>query len=719
YSGSNFNLINNILSNIGGGYSIYTTHTGTFNASDHNNLFTTGQVLGYWNGNQANLAAWNTASGKDANSLSIDPLYTSNTDLHVREITLNLAGTPVVGVADDIDNEPRDPVTPDIGADEFVPPAPDDAGVVSIDAPFVPFAVGNQNVMVSVRNYGSATLTSVTVQWKLNGTLQTAYNWLGTIATGAVSSINIGNSSFNLGTAYNIEAWTVNPNGVVDTLNYNDTSKIGNLYAALSGNYTIGGALPDFTNFSVPANILNYGGITGPVIFDVRSGTYQEQLNLREITGSSATNSIIFRSETGDSSDVTITYSAGSSNNYTVQLDGSDYVTFTKMTIEATGGSYARVIDVRNGATNCTFTNNRLIGISSAGTYDSRALFYSPSGFLDGNCTIGNNYFEDGSYGVLLLGGGSTSLESGNTIHNNTFDDQYYCAVRLYYQDAPSITSNTITPTTYSNFRSIEVSYCNNALEIAKNTITGGVGAYGILMSNCNGGGNRGLIANNFIQIGGSSSAYGIYIQQSSLQNIYFNSVNITSSNANYGRALYISSSGNANLNLLNNIFANTGGGYASYIDQSTAVSNSNYNDLYTTGANLGYWLGNQADLSAWQATSGFDGNSFEVDPLFYTSNNLHISQSILDSAAISVIGITDDIDGETRSAAFPDIGADEFDNFNYDVGIIGLVSPVSECDLSPSENVTVTIQNFGALPQTGFDVAFSLNGGAPVVENV
>ncbi|MEJ2545484.1 MAG: FG-GAP-like repeat-containing protein, partial [Calditrichaceae bacterium] len=60
-----------------------------------------------------------TESTMDANSLSIDPGFTSDTDLHIASETLDGAGTPIAEVDVDIDYQNRHPLHPDIGADEF------------------------------------------------------------------------------------------------------------------------------------------------------------------------------------------------------------------------------------------------------------------------------------------------------------------------------------------------------------------------------------------------------------------------------------------------------------------------------------------------------------------------------------------------------------------------------------------------------------------------
>src|SRR5690606_142260 len=67
----------------------------------------------------------------------------------------------------------------------------------------------------------------------------------------------------------------------------------------LSGTYTINGALPtagtNFNNFQDVAAQLNQCGVSGPVVFNVVSGTYNEQVEIGNILGASAANTVSFR----------------------------------------------------------------------------------------------------------------------------------------------------------------------------------------------------------------------------------------------------------------------------------------------------------------------------------------------------------------------------------------------------------------------------------------
>jgi hypothetical protein len=90
-------------------------------------------------------------------SLSVIPLFKSETDLHVKETTLNNAGLPLPVITRDIDGEPRSINNPDIGADEFNP-FQTDAGIYKIISPKNPFPKGENNIIICLKNFGSDTL---------------------------------------------------------------------------------------------------------------------------------------------------------------------------------------------------------------------------------------------------------------------------------------------------------------------------------------------------------------------------------------------------------------------------------------------------------------------------------------------------------------------------------------------------------------------------------
>jgi hypothetical protein len=128
YLGNTNNVVNNNFAHKGSGYSYYAATPAAINTSDYNNFYCRGTNSAHWNGNHTTLASFQSASGKDGNSVATNPGYFSDTDLHAVSVEINGKATPLARVLDDIDGEPRDASTPDIGADEF-----DSTAVVSID----------------------------------------------------------------------------------------------------------------------------------------------------------------------------------------------------------------------------------------------------------------------------------------------------------------------------------------------------------------------------------------------------------------------------------------------------------------------------------------------------------------------------------------------------------------------------------------------------------
>ena len=97
------------------------------NASNYNVLAATGATVGYWSGDQT-FAGWQTAAASDANSTPAGVNYVNSaSDLHLvpsANSPVNGKATPIAGQTIDIDNDTRDAVTPDPGADEFTPIIP-------------------------------------------------------------------------------------------------------------------------------------------------------------------------------------------------------------------------------------------------------------------------------------------------------------------------------------------------------------------------------------------------------------------------------------------------------------------------------------------------------------------------------------------------------------------------------------------------------------------
>lgn len=135
------NVRNNIFSNTqtggtGKAYAIANaSSTFTNMSSSFNDLYVSGAStfvgqtggLGTAGTDRADLAAWNTATGSDTapDSISMDPVFVNPaSDLHLQTSPLSSpalgAGTGLLAVTVDYDNDPRPTANPDMGADEVV-----------------------------------------------------------------------------------------------------------------------------------------------------------------------------------------------------------------------------------------------------------------------------------------------------------------------------------------------------------------------------------------------------------------------------------------------------------------------------------------------------------------------------------------------------------------------------------------------------------------------
>jgi trimeric autotransporter adhesin len=123
------NALHNTQNNGTGNNYAIGLNSGTFVnlTSNYNDFYVTTDATHFVGGtgslasptNQATLTSLQTATGQDANSLAVDPLFVSVTDLHLTAASPAIwAGTPIGGITTDIDGDTRCVAAPSIGADE-------------------------------------------------------------------------------------------------------------------------------------------------------------------------------------------------------------------------------------------------------------------------------------------------------------------------------------------------------------------------------------------------------------------------------------------------------------------------------------------------------------------------------------------------------------------------------------------------------------------------
>ena len=734
---------NNIAYNSGGGIAVNFVNNTDLDSVDYNDWYTKGATLGEFNTAKYTTANWVLNTSLDSHSVFVNPRFTSSTLLITSAAQCYDAGDSVL-VHNDYFGRTRNPKRPCIGAVEFTLPA-NDAGVSSIDSPSSNFCkTGAANVYASITNFGIAALTTASVGWSVNGVAQKAYNWTGSILTGKSDSVIIGSYSFASGTSYSIKAWTYSPNGVTDSNPTNDTSLITGVQQGLSGTYsigstgaysTIGGAIAD----------LNTRGICGPVTFNIANGSYNEQDSIGTVSGASAINTITFQSQSGDSSKVNWNYAAGTARDYLLKINASAYITVKQITMHATGAANTTILVSILGSYHLTFSNCRFIGVNkstspsivAAGTPTNGFFGLTYPGDLDSDITITNNYFSNNNNSIYLMGTGiNTGEQTKNVISNNTSDSANVSGIYLQYQNNTIVTKNMVSgyggAGGFNIIAGINLTNCDGNLNVSGNNVQGSGNIYGIYASTCLGGGhNQNEIYNNFIAIaqgaagggGGGGRPYGVYVTNSTYQDIYFNNINMYNTNAN-GYAIYTTfgafGGAGGHSQIENNNFVNAGGGYAMYNSVATTFYDSvDYNNIYTTSATtLAYWgTKAYATLAAYTAASG-QVYTQSLDPKYTSATDLHISNKILFGKGTSITGIATDIDGKTRFSP-PTIGAVELSIHYNDAGLTVINNPADKSSICGGQsNINVTLKNFGLGKLTSAVINWMVNGTTQTAYN-
>lgn len=550
-----------------------------------------------------------------------------------------------------------------------------DAGIIEAYIPS--YCLGDSaDISIELKNWGFNVIGSADINWSIDGVLQAPFSFTGAIAPGASDSIYLGKHMFAGTPPYDLKFWAANPNNQTDTVEFNDTLKMQVGGPALGGTYTVdpgqAASTTNFTSIQSMVTALNLSGICSPTTVNIAPGVYNAALNLSNIIGLSATNTLTI--DGGDSSQTIITQN-GSYAFATLTFDNVDYVTVRNLTVEHTGTSGDAILFYEadyNEVSNCVSRVD--VNSTSSAIYN-----ISFSGSPTANFTVANTHYNTvqntrivgGYYGIRMYGS-SAQLTRGNRILNNEMDSVYYYGMYNYYIDSVDIIGNNIDMTNRSNQYAdgLYIYYSNN-IEVSANNIY--AEDYGFYWYNYNTYAThqrRNAIVNNMITSVNSDPVYLGYVDS---LDIFYNTF---SANDASEPALYITG-GTAvpigGYDMRNNIF-NSEAYYALMMYEPDSIFIKMDYNLYnsTNYSSLLYIDGTTyADLLAYQtANSALNSNSVEGDPGFYSPTDLHSFSSLVNDAgdaAVPTINnpITVDIDGDLRpspNGLSVDIGADEFD---------------------------------------------------------
>ncbi|MFM8513098.1 MAG: beta strand repeat-containing protein, partial [Bacteroidota bacterium] len=160
--------------------------------------------------NYNTLAAWTTASGQDANSVTIGPNFASITNAIPSSAAMDNLGTPLAYVTIDRTGGSRNPVTPDMGAYEYTPSSID-LGLVSVNAS-ASCPAGGQPLTATIRNVGASAfdfaLDPATVTVNVSGPIPQSFTATinsGILDTASTMTITVTNLlDLSIGGAYTL-----------------------------------------------------------------------------------------------------------------------------------------------------------------------------------------------------------------------------------------------------------------------------------------------------------------------------------------------------------------------------------------------------------------------------------------------------------------------------------------------------------------------------------
>lgn len=475
---------------------------------------------------------------------------------------------------------------------------------------------------------------------------------------------------------------------------------IGIFSQPLNGSYTIGGSNPDFITLQDAANGLKVNGVSGPVFFNIRPGTYSKNGGNNTVlildslvAGLSSTNRVTFQPDDAAGGNVdNVVLEMNITNPSTADarlvLVSLDFVTFHNITFKEADASQHlfnnRLVELQTSFYNSVvvedivFDGCKFIGSDPTGTEAGIAF-----GQGVGDITIRGNTFIRLLIGISGTSGTSTSIGS-IIIEDNQFlagwrsssgsGNPLGSAMEIFCQKL-IVRGNFVDFSGSFNggYRGISIAVPSGTEDVIleQNSIRGPVSAAMIVHGSAAVQADSIVIANNMInvsvyQVWANEYASGLVVMTNNVD-IIFNTIVLTGSGA-VGLGIYGDNSDVFNNIIINKPISGFNIGYDQGNMQSTNLR-SDYNVIYMqlgSGSSGPQVIRNGAQyfsLTDYQTATGLDTNSVSKDIEFVAPDDLHLTECQSQDPelrGIPIPGITIDFDGEIRDPISPLIGADE-----------------------------------------------------------
>ncbi|MCM1109370.1 MAG: DUF4465 domain-containing protein [Clostridium sp.] len=534
------------------------------------------------------------------------------------------------------------------------------------------YATGTAGTFTPNNLYGTLTEGTATVEGSYTMTdNETYYFWLtGDIDTAA----EVGDKPAMVFTAFTA-------NGIVTT---EETPARGEteIKAGVSGTITVG-AGADYGTIQAAVDHIA-AGIDGPVVISIKRGIYNELVNIPEIPGASALNTITIQSETGDYHDVKVYHNHYSEPVYSEDkmfheygvftIAGADHVTVRGIEFTTEDITFPGILHVKNVSRNVTIEDCYVYTETVTSYSNDINLIYtyarSEANQNNDRLTVRGCLLEGGYIGVRLGGTSTVALpkQVGGVVENCVLRNQGSKGIYAYDELGATIVNNTFensvsdASTCYGidiNVR--EANALQTRIEGNRFNFSSPKAAIPLYMRNMVGTADVPvLVLNNEIVLDSrSASGAGIEVSSaSSYLNIAHNSVRLTGTD---GRAMWFNDSMGEGVNVVNNIFQNETAGpvYRFYKEANVATVNLSHNVISTSGTTFAHAGGDIATYEDWLALSA-EADGYNETVSFLSDEILEPAEegSLLHAAALDYVTV--DITGTPR-AGQPTIGAYEY----------------------------------------------------------
>ena len=715
--GMDMHFYNNNFISYTPGYPMYfssNTLIGKEMLLDYNNSYGN-SYIGYLGGAKVTLNDWILAS-QDQNAANVNPTFAnyakSGKCLHYTGLSCPM----FAGVTKDIQDSARKAQTA-MGC-YTSSQVPFDAALIRfVNLPVSVTAGQATTVKVRLMNAGAKdTIRSIRVNWTVNNTAQTPFDWKGNLLPYADTTLTIG--KFNPVSGVNeLLVWTSMPNGMRSDDNADDDTLRASIYgcqSALKGTYAIGGSKPDFKSLDDALFVLSTCGVGGPVRFELAPGQYNPMVFSGIYQGMSKTNTVTITSQDNNN------MAEINCGTFGVQITGgASYFRFEHLKLNGHSANYGFYI---NGAANDIQIKYNDIQMNPATTSTQYAI-YCTSGQIRNYIHVVGNRIDGGYYGIYFYNGTSNTPANHGRYHridSNVITNVYYYNVYGYYTDFESVSHNRLTDRTAnknSNFYGIYTSYCNhnmmqgNRIHAMNNEKYSS--AYGLYLYYSNYPGyeqsvkDTAYVYNNELYIQ-ASNTYPIYNYYSRSQ-VFHNSVYARpTANSGYGMYLYTGNN-TAYIQVKGNNVCMMHGTtcYPIYCGGTISYFQFDYNNYYSTESQyLAYMGGGRKTLTDVQT---YDPHAVKVYPDFLNVDN---DMRIFKDANIACPAfLANDILDSVRPAKSY-MGCYEGAVMNYNACLASFVNPAAlSGNTGSSDSVVVLLTNKGDQTLTSLVLNWSVNG--------